>query len=44
MLDLRATYLNGEWSAFWRFHVECEDQRLYGEIRRPDEVDPVVTL
>jgi len=33
MLDLRATYLNGEWSAFWRFHVESEDQRLYGEIR-----------
>jgi len=29
MLDLRATYLNGEWSAFWRFHVEREDQRLY---------------
>ena len=24
MLDLRATYLNGEWSAFWRFHVERE--------------------
>ena len=33
MLDLRATYLNGEWSAFWRFHVKREDQRLYGEIR-----------
>ena len=33
MLDLRATYLNGEWSGFWRFHVEREDQRLYGEIR-----------
>jgi hypothetical protein len=33
MLDLRATYLNGEWSAFWRFHVEREDQRLYGRIR-----------
>jgi len=33
MLDLRATYLNGEWNAFWNFHVEQEDQRLYGKIR-----------
>src|SRR3954447_8463101 len=33
MLDLRATYLNGEWDAFWNFHVEQEDQRLYGKIR-----------
>ena len=34
MLDLRATYLNGEWNDFWKFHVEREDQRLYGKIRR----------
>jgi hypothetical protein len=33
MLDLRATYLNGEWNAFWNFHVMQEDQRLYGRIR-----------
>jgi hypothetical protein len=33
MLDLRATYLNGEWNAFWNFHVTQEDQRLYGKIR-----------
>jgi hypothetical protein len=33
MLDLRATYLNGEWNDFWKFHVEREDQRLYGKIR-----------
>ena len=26
MLDLRATYLNGEWNAFWNFHVAQEDQ------------------
>ncbi len=32
MLDLRATYLNGEWNDFWKFHVEREDQRLYGKI------------
>jgi len=31
MLDLRATYLNGEWEAFWTYHVEKEDDRLYGE-------------
>ena len=23
MLDLRATYLNGEWNAFWPFHVNA---------------------
>jgi hypothetical protein len=33
MLDLRATYLNGEWDAFWNFHMLQEDQRLYGKIR-----------
>jgi hypothetical protein len=33
MLDLRATYLNGDWNAFWNFHVTQEDQRLYGKIR-----------
>jgi hypothetical protein len=29
MLDLRAVYLNGEWDAFWTYHVEREDDRLY---------------
>jgi hypothetical protein len=33
MLDLRATYLNGDWEAFWNFHVMQEDQRLYGKMR-----------
>jgi hypothetical protein len=33
MLDLRATYLNGEWNDFWNFHVAQEDERLYGKIR-----------
>ena len=32
MLDLRATYLNGEWDAFWSYHVEQEDERLYGKL------------
>jgi hypothetical protein len=34
MLDLRATYLNGEWEAFWTYHVEQEDDRLYRKIRK----------
>ena len=29
MLNLRATYLNGEWDSFWSYHVEQEDERLY---------------
>ena len=29
MLDLRATYLNKEGDAFWDYHVEQEDNRLY---------------
>jgi hypothetical protein len=33
MLDLRATYLNGDWNAFWDYHVDHEDQRLYGKLR-----------
>jgi hypothetical protein len=33
MLDLRATYLNGEWEAFWVYHVEQEDNRLYRNFR-----------
>jgi hypothetical protein len=34
MLDLRATYLNGEWDSFWTYHVEKEDERLYGGLRK----------
>jgi hypothetical protein len=34
MLDLRATYLNGEWEAFWTYHMEKEDDRLYGKFRK----------
>ena len=33
MLDLRATYLNGDWNDFWEYHVDHEDQRLYGKLR-----------
>jgi len=34
MLDLRATYLNGEWEAFWVYHVEQEHERLYRKLRK----------
>jgi len=34
MLDLRGTYLNGEWNDFWEYHVEQEDQRLYSKLRK----------
>jgi hypothetical protein len=34
MLDLRATYLNEEWEPFWAFHVEQENARLYGQLRK----------
>jgi hypothetical protein len=30
LLDLRAIFLNGEWDPFWAYHVEQEDERLYG--------------
>jgi hypothetical protein len=34
MLDLRATYLNEEWEPFWAYHVEQENERLYGKLRQ----------
>ena len=32
MLNLRATYLNGEWDSYWAYHVAQEDERLYGKL------------
>jgi hypothetical protein len=40
MLDLRATYLNGEWDAFWNFHITQEDERLYSKIREAGSRQP----
>lgn len=34
LLDWRATYLNGEWESFWKYHGEQEDERLYGKLRK----------
>jgi hypothetical protein len=33
MLNLRATHINGEWDAYWAYHVAQEDERLYGKLR-----------
>lgn len=30
MLDLRAVRLNGDWDAYWQFHLKQQHQRLYG--------------
>jgi hypothetical protein len=30
MLHVRATYLNGDWEAFWQHRIAQEQQRLYG--------------
>jgi hypothetical protein len=30
MLDLRSVSINGDWEAFWRFHVAQQRERLYG--------------
>jgi hypothetical protein len=29
MLDVRSTYLNGDWNAFMAYRIEKETQRLY---------------
>jgi hypothetical protein len=39
ILDLRSTYLNGDWSAYWSYYTNAEHQRLYGTLT----VDPAVT-
>jgi hypothetical protein len=32
MLDLRATSLNGEWDAFWNYHITHQHNCLYGHL------------
>jgi hypothetical protein len=37
MLHLRATYLNGDWDAFWEYRIQEEQKRLYEpKDREPD--------
>ena len=43
MLDLRATYLNGEWNAFWPFHVTQEDNGSTAKYGKLGDANPVVT-
>ena len=39
ILDLRSTYLNGDWSAYWAYYTDAEHQRLYGTLTG----DPALT-
>ena len=32
ILDLRSTYLNGDWTSFWNHHTLSERERLYGQL------------
>ena len=43
MLDLRATYLNGDWNAFWEYHVTTKINDSMANYGTQDEVNPVVT-
>lgn len=30
MLKMRAVYLSGDFEEYWRFHIQCDQERLYG--------------
>jgi hypothetical protein len=32
ILDLRSTYLNGDWAHFWSHHTQAERERIYGQL------------
>ena len=32
ILDLRSTYLNGDWASFWTYFTKVEHQRLYDRL------------
>jgi len=32
ILDLRSTYLNGDWASFWNHFAQTEHERLYGQL------------
>jgi hypothetical protein len=40
MLQVRATYLNGDWEAFWQHRIAQEQQRLYG----PKAAEPTLDM
>ena len=39
ILDLRATYINGQWDAFQAFRIERDTQRMYPELDRVQQLD-----
>ena len=32
ILDLRSTYLNGDWASFWKHFAQMQNERLYGKL------------
>jgi hypothetical protein len=34
VLTLRAVIANGDFEEYWRFHLECEHQRLYPGVKQ----------
>jgi hypothetical protein len=32
ILDLRSTYLNGDWTSFWNHYAQTESERLYSQL------------
>ena len=42
MLHLRATYLNGDWEAFYEHRIHTEQKRLYGEVASTPLLDMAV--
>ena len=32
ILDLRSTYLNGDWKEYWTHYSNAENERLYGHL------------
>jgi hypothetical protein len=42
MLYLRATYLNGDWEAFYEHRINSEQQRLYGNTSAEPQLNMAV--
>lgn len=41
MLDVRSTYLNGDWDTFMRYRIESETQRLYPYRERVEPIEEI---
>jgi hypothetical protein len=38
ILDLRSTYLNGDWEEYWTHYTHAENERLYGHLTFDDTI------